>query len=61
MSARGQRVAWLLDMRLRASRRLVEALREFGGTPLARAKWARELAESENLAATIKRKRDGAA
>ena len=43
MDAEGARLSWLLDMRLRASRRLIEALSAFGATPMSRAKWAREL------------------
>lgn len=57
MSGETQRVDMLLTLRLRASGRLMEALDRFGGTPLARAKWARELAEGENLAQSIQRKR----
>jgi hypothetical protein len=60
MDGRGPRVSMLLDMRLRASRRLMEALDRFGATPLARARWARELAEGESLAASIARRRRAA-
>ncbi len=61
MDAEGARLSWLLDMRLRASRRLLEALDRFGATPLARARWARELVEGESLAASIARHRRAAA
>jgi len=47
----------LLDYLGRAEGRLAKVLAQFGGTPLARAKWARELGEGENLAQSIRRKR----
>jgi hypothetical protein len=46
----------LLDMRLRASRRLAEWLDRFGMTPLSRATWAKQMAEG-GLAAEIARRR----
>lgn len=57
MDGRGPRVSMLLDMRLRASRWLMEALDRFGATSLARARWAREPAEGESVAASIARRR----
>lgn len=50
----------LVDLRLRASRRLAEWLDRYGATPLARATWARQLAEG-GLAAEIARRREGRA
>jgi hypothetical protein len=46
----------LLDLRLRSSRRLGEWLDKYGATPLARATWAKQLAEG-GLAAEIARRR----
>ena len=50
----------VLDLRLRASRRLAEWLDRYGMSPKARADWARALAEGESYAATVRRKRQEA-
>jgi hypothetical protein len=50
-------VGLLLDYLGRAESRLHKQLSAFGGTPLSRAKWARELAEGESLATSIRRRR----
>jgi len=47
-------------MRLRASRRLAEWADRYGMTPQGRADWLRQLAESETLAETIRRRREEA-
>ena len=50
------RVRDLVDVRLRASRRLAEWLDRYGMTPKGRAEWARQLAQG-GLAAEIARRR----
>jgi hypothetical protein len=52
-----QKLALLGDLQLRAIRRLTELLDRYGMTPKGRAEWARQLAEGESLAETIRRKR----
>lgn len=47
-------------MLLRASRRLVEWLDRYGATPKGRAEWARQLAEGESFAETLRRRREAA-
>lgn len=49
----------LLDMRLRASRRLAEWLDRYGMTPLARATWAKQMATG-GLAEEIRRRQAAA-
>jgi len=53
---RSDKVRSLVDLRLRASRRLAEWLDRYGMTPKGRAEWARQLAEG-GLAAEIARRR----
>jgi len=60
MAGSGQRLKWLLDLRLRAGRNLLEALDRFGMTPKGRATWARELAQG-GLAAEIAARRRASA
>ncbi len=60
LAGRGQRVVWLLDTRLRASSKLVALLDRFAATPKGRSQWGRDLAESESLAESIRRRREGA-
>lgn len=50
----------LIDLRLRATRRLADWLDRYGMTPKGRAEWARQLAEGESLAQAIRRKREEA-
>ena len=58
LGSKGPKVGTLLEMRLRATRRLSEWLGQYGMTPKGRAEWARQLAESETLAETIRRRRE---
>jgi hypothetical protein len=51
----------IVNVQLSATRRLAELLDRFGLTPRGRAEWARQLAEGESLAQTIKRKKKEAA
>ena len=60
MAGSGQRQKWLGDLRLRASRNLMECLDRFGATPKGRATWARELAQG-GLAAEIAARRRASA
>ena len=60
MAGSGQRLKWLVDLRLRAGRNLLEALDRFGMTPKGRATWARELAQG-GLAAEIAARRRASA
>jgi hypothetical protein len=48
----------LIVVRDKLSGRLESWLRQFGLTPASRAEWARQLAEGESLAQTIRRKRE---
>ncbi len=57
---RSAKVERLVEMRLRASRRLAEWLDRYGATPKGRAEWARQLAEGETYAETLRRKREAA-
>ena len=50
----------MIDKHLSATRRLAELLDSYGMTPKGRAEWARQLAEGESLAQTIRRKREEA-
>lgn len=60
VAGRGERGStWLIDVRLRASRRLGEWTDRFGMNPKARAEWARDLAATETLADQIRRRREG--
>ena len=59
VGSKGAKIGTLLEMRLRATRRLSEWLGQYGITPKGRAEWARQLAESETLAETIRRRREG--
>jgi len=60
LSGSGQRQKWLGDLRLRASRNLMECLDRFGATPKGRAAWARDLAGG-GLAAEIAARRRASA
>jgi hypothetical protein len=48
----------LITVRDKLSGRLESWLRQFGLTPASRADWARQLAEGESLADTIRRRRE---
>jgi len=48
----------IVDLRLRASGKLQSWLDRYGATPLARASWAREMAEGTSLAEEIRRRRE---
>ena len=61
MAGSGQRQKWLGDLRLRASRNLMECLDRFGATPKGRATWARELAQGGLAAEIAARRRASAA
>lgn len=50
-------VSLLGELLGKAEGRLSKALSRFGGDPMARAKWARELAQGESLADAIRRRR----
>jgi hypothetical protein len=56
--AKSGEVRSIVDLRLRASRRLAEWLDRYGATPLARATWAKQLAEGTSLAEEIRRRRE---
>jgi hypothetical protein len=56
-----RRLAMLEEMLSRTSRRVLEALGEFGATPRSRAKWKRDYAAGESLAEAARRLRDGKA
>ena len=56
VNARSGKVRALVDLRLRASRRLGEWLDRYGMTPKGRAEWARTLTDG-GLAAEIARRR----
>jgi hypothetical protein len=47
----------LIDLRLRATKRLADWLDRYGATPLARATWAKQLASGASLADDIARRR----
>ena len=51
------RVALLVDLRMRAGRRALEALDRFAATPAARAEFLKDFAHGRSLAADIARKR----
>lgn len=53
-------VSLLLDYLGRAEGRLAKALAALGSTPVSRAKWARDLAEGESLADSIRARRAAA-
>lgn len=60
LTTRSTRIERLVEMRLRASRRLAEWLDRYGATPKGRAEWARQLAEGESFAETLRRRREAA-
>jgi hypothetical protein len=54
------RVAWLMDLRSRASRRVMDGLREYAATPAARARFLKDYAQGRSLSAEIARRRRAA-
>ena len=48
----------LITTRMKLSSRLESWLRQFGLTPASRAEWAKQLAEGETLAESIRRRRE---
>ncbi len=57
ITTRNGGVRELVAVRLRASNRLADWLDRYGATPKGRAEWARQLAEGESLAESIRRRR----